>query len=178
MSTNGQLCARVHTDENGGMLFKPSPSAASSMALKLAGLSLIGIGGLVSPPRAAAQTCVVTVLVTDPAEAPVPNARVTVVPENGVEAIAEGKVDASGEFVAGVPAGLYSVKVETPGFAQWTRKNVEVSCGEERRTPLKAQLKIDVSAYGGVVVMVEETHPIKEALKKPRTFFGRLFRPS
>ena len=65
-------------------------------------------------------------VVTDPAGAVIPNAKVTLVDQEKSFTF-DGKSDASGRYLfRAVPPGVYRVLAEAPGFAQQEKTNIRV----------------------------------------------------
>ena len=75
-------------------------------------------------------TAVLTGVVTDPTQAVVPDAKVTVTRVDTGQS-REARTNAEGEYrVVLLPPGFYDVKVEKSGFLTQTKKGVELTVGE------------------------------------------------
>ena len=85
--------------------------------------------------------------VTDPSNSPIPGATVTVTNE-GTNEVRKFTTDATGDFTFPVlPAGLYTVRVDAPGFQSFEQKGVILQV--DQNITVSAQLK--VGAAGEVV---------------------------
>src|ERR1051325_12002772 len=80
---------------------------------------------LLTATVASAQTTTITVRVTDPQEAAVANARVTLNPSSTAARTTATGADGNFSF-ADVAPGLYVLQIESPGFQPWSR-NISVS---------------------------------------------------
>src|SRR5260370_27188375 len=76
------------------------------------------------------NTPTLTGAVTDPTQAVVPDARITITrEETGIRR--EARTDAGGEYrVVLLPPGQYHISVEKPGFLAQTRKSIELTVGQ------------------------------------------------
>jgi outer membrane receptor protein involved in Fe transport len=128
---NGELPC-VHT--------KPVPSSAVSTHMLgrvlRAGLAIAMLVGMVSVAVSGyGQTATARVLgsVNDPAHASVPGATVTVTDQQrGTTRVA--KTDESGEYVMpNLAVGVYSIRVEAPGFKTVDRQSVQLEVGQDMR---------------------------------------------
>jgi hypothetical protein len=97
---------------------------------------------LLYPPLAQPQANTATLhgTVTDPSEAAVANASVTLTNE-GTKAVAVQRSGAGGEFVfAFVPPGAYTLRIETPGFKTLAAAGINLSAGQQARLTYRLDL--------------------------------------
>ena len=92
----------------------------------------------------AQQPAVATVhgVVTDPDEAVIPGATITLTPAKGKAVIVQSRAD--GAYTAqGVPAGTYSLTVTMNGFATYVRQGVRVGAGQSLALDIKMALQVE-----------------------------------
>jgi hypothetical protein len=74
-------------------------------------------------------TAVLTGVVTDPTQAVVPDAKITITRVDTGQS-REARTGGDGEYrIVLLPPGFYDVKVEKPGFLTQTKKGIELTVG-------------------------------------------------
>jgi hypothetical protein len=174
--TEGRICARFYRRADGTILTKDCPVGLSALRRRLAGavglaftafLSLTaGAFGqtltraskesgdstsvvtrtlFVSNPQEGRATC--RGYITDPNEAVIPDAAITLVNEKTKykRVIKSGE---EGEFSLGLlEPGLYTLRIESPGFAPFVREHLRLHSNEE----LRLDVTLDVAVMGVIV---------------------------
>src|SRR6266702_2335099 len=106
------------------------------------------------PVGARAQQTGATVhgAITDPDDAVIPGAVVTLTPASGKAFIAQSQNDGT-YFLKGVPAGTYSVTVTMQGFASFVKQGVRIAAGQS----LTIDAKMTVQAQSQEVMVTAQT---------------------
>jgi hypothetical protein len=137
-----------------------------------------------SPPAASSQTITGRLVgaISDPAKAAIPDAQVTITNQDTGVAW-HFKTDARGDYIApSLPAGVYRIQVEMPGFRTTTSANITVNVAEETRADLSLQVgtvteTVDVVATAPMVrsTTSEEGQIIDHKQAEELPLNGRLF---
>jgi hypothetical protein len=179
-SHEGRLCARFYQRADGTMLTQNCPVGLRAAVLRasraatalLTAIMSAGPAMARSVPRLQNSSLVqiqqqrgLTLIVSDPMGAVIPNARVTVSNTATGQTI-EAQTDQAGQLkMPEVPAGDYAISIVVTGFAT---KHERVSLPAS--APL--QLKMDVAVMGEIVE-VQNPHP--SPLSRVFTAFKRIF---
>jgi hypothetical protein len=125
--------------------------------LAVAGAVLAAFG-LDSAPSWAQFASAIEGTVTDPSEAVVPGASVTIVNEaTGVSQA--GKTTSAGYYrFPALPGGMYTVKVSVQGFKDWTREHIRVESTQTRAV----NVALEVGSAGSEEVTVTAEAPLVE----------------
>jgi hypothetical protein len=103
-------------------------------------------------------TAVLTGVVTDPTQAVVPDAKVTVTRVDTGQS-REARTNAEGEYrIVLLPPGFYDVKVEKPGFLTQTKKSIELTVGQS--ASFDFQLAVGASSQ---IVEISSEAPLIES---------------
>jgi hypothetical protein len=153
----GQLCARLYRRADGTILTENCPAglrAIGRRVSRVAGAAMSAVAALSSAPAAQfpmfSIPSAVAGVVQDQTGAVIPNAKVDVIAD------ASGKTltmhtDSFGRFQAGLlPAGGYTIRVESPGFQLLTRHD-SLSAGMQ----LKLSATLRVGVLMGEVIQVD-----------------------
>jgi hypothetical protein len=168
----GGLCARLTLDPRGQILFRDPPTNWTN---RLVQVSLLGLSTLALPAKAGAQSaaCRVQVKVTDPSGAAVP--RATVKFSQGQDSVAKiGATNNDGLFNDELPAGRYTLGVESPGFMNYRVDNLESSCDPNTPINIDVRLNIGGSLMGEVVIVEGHESPLRKVQRKSASLFRRI----
>jgi Carboxypeptidase regulatory-like domain len=103
-------------------------------------VGLLAIGAFMPPLGAQTQTSDFTGTVSDPSNAPIVNAKVTVTNE-GTRAPRTVTTNEMGSFrVSGLVVGTYSLEVEAQGFKKYVQRGIEVSPGLVKRADVALEV--------------------------------------
>ncbi|MDE3105493.1 MAG: carboxypeptidase regulatory-like domain-containing protein [Acidobacteriota bacterium] len=123
------------------------------LGVLLAACSGLSIAQQVAAPAAAAQAAnaassSITVHgnITDPDDAVIPGATVTLTPTSGKAILVTSQSDGS-YMLRGVPAGTYNVTVTMPGFASYVKQGLHLTTGQS----LTINVKLAIQAESQVV---------------------------
>ena len=102
--------------------------------------------GAMSAFAQSSTTAVLTGVVTDPTQAVVPDAKITITRvETGQSR--EARTGSEGEYrVILLPPGVYDVKAEKPGFLTQTKKGIELTVGESASFDCESACAITTSS--------------------------------
>jgi hypothetical protein len=156
---SGKLCGRISYDERGNQVFARERSPIE----RLMQISVLGASAMAS--AAAAPSCEVKVRVVDPVGDIVPKAIVKISNRAGAEAVSNGTSNEQGEFSSRIAPGVYSLQVESPGFASYRR---ELTCKTAETFSIEAPLQLGL--MGDVVEITRKPFPV---LGKLRSLFHR-----
>src|ERR1700730_7497830 len=113
-------------------------------------------------------TAVLTGVVTDPTQAVVPDAKVTVTRVDTGQS-REARTNAEGEYrIILLPPGLYDVKVEKPGFLTQTKKAIELTVGQSA----SFDFQLAVGASSQTIEISSEAPPIESERSQQANTIG------
>jgi len=155
----GKVCGRISYDERGKQIFARERRPIE----RLMQISVLGASAVAS--AAAAPSCEVKVRVIDPLGDILPNAVIKISNAVGAEAVSSGASNEQGEFSDRIAPGVYSLHVESMGFALFQQ---ELTCKRSETVRIEAPLRLGLM---GEVIEVSAKPP--SVLDKLRTFFRR-----
>jgi len=126
-------------------------------------ISVLGASAMAT--AAAAPSCEVKVRVVDPVGDIVPKAIVKISDTAGAKPVGSGTSNEQGEFSSRIAPGVYSLQVESPGFASYRR---ELTCKASETLSVDAPLRLGL--MGDVVEVAPKPFPV---LGKLRSLFHR-----
>jgi hypothetical protein len=169
-SSLGKVCAMISYNPDGSPSFRPDPPAAFG---RLVRISLMGLAGW--SLASGDEKCRLDLQVTDTTGAVVGGADVTISREGGL--IRQGQCQAEGQYSLMLPTGLYSIRIQAPGFQPFVKDQIDLSC--PRNEPFALAAKLDAAVIGGVIVEADahvETEPASvSSTLEPRGFLHRLW---
>ncbi len=153
------ICGRISYIAEGVPVFRAEPPSALGQLVRI---SLLGLAGL-SPLAAATdgKTCSLKVGATDVTGAKLTEGNVKVL--MGGKAVANGELDAQGDFVTQLAEGDYSIRVEAAGFQPFVKEDVNVSCSKEEQLQVIAEMRVGLI---GEVVVVNSDKNVFHRLKR------------
>jgi hypothetical protein len=159
-NNQGKVCGRISYDGRGNQIFTKERNPIE----RLMQISVLGVSAMAS--AAPAPSCDVRVRVVDPTGTMIPKAIVTISKVGDAEALSSGTSNEQGEFSGRMAPGIYSLQVESPGFASFRQ---ELTCRESEAVSVDAPLRLGL--MGEVVEVKPKSSPI---LDKIRALFRRL----
>ena len=121
----------------------------------------LSLSGLVYTVRAQGLTASLTGTVQDQSKAVVPGGDI-VLTHQGTGTVRRTVTNANGFFsIVGIPAGVYGLSIEVPGFAKWVRTGITLYAGDKVNIPditlsvAAAQQQVEVVAAGAAVIPVD-----------------------
>lgn len=157
----GKVCGRIDHDDRGNQIFAKERAPIE----RLLQISILGASAAAS--AAAASNCEVKVRAVDLAGAVIPKATVKIAKTAGAEAVSNGATNDRGEFNERIASGIFSLRVESPGFTPFQQ---ELSCQASETVSIEAPLRIQV-LMGAVIEVKSEPSPV---WRKLRSLFRRL----
>jgi carboxypeptidase family protein len=149
-SSQGNVCGVVSYNASGDVIFRPERPSAMS---RLVRISLLGMTGWSSVAALTGQVCQVTLEATDGSGAGLKGARVAVT-QNGLP-IRDGNADDAGHCSMTLPEGQYAIQVSAPGFSQFLKERVDVTCAGSETVKIDAKLEV------GLVGEVVDVDPLR-----------------
>jgi Carboxypeptidase regulatory-like domain len=92
---------------------------------------------------------VLSVIVTDQTGAVIPKAGIRATDE-GTGTARDVAADANGRTDIGLPAGTYTLRVQSPGFKTWVEKSVEI------KESMRKTVALRIGSYDGPVVVIPD----------------------
>lgn len=157
-SKSHSICGRISYVSEGVPLFRPEPASAVGQLVRI---SLLGLAGLTSLTAADEKTCSLQVGATDVTGEKLTKASVTVLMDG--KRVADGTLNAEGNFVTQLPVGHYSIRVEALGFQPFVKENVNLACSAQESLEVVADMRVGLI---GEVVVVESDGNLFHRLKR------------
>jgi len=191
-SREGRLCARLFRRADGTLITQNCPVGLRNMVRRVSRVAGAALSAIMSVALSAAQTAPtstcpdhvqkdqnqnqkgtrISILVTDPQGAVIPNAQVNIEQKDGKHK-ASGMTDSSGSLHLSLPApGSYVLTIKSEGFKSY-RRELEVKEGKTQQIAAKL-LVSDVSVTVGIIGVEPMTDTTSSQITN--TFSGDLLR--
>jgi Carboxypeptidase regulatory-like domain len=129
---------------------------------------LILLAGLLLPAQDNSGSIGGTIL--DPSGSTVPNAKVTITNTDRNQVVRTITTDATGSYAAPfIPVGIYSIKVEVPGFKTEDRTGIVLNVADD----LRINIKLQVGATTETVEVTAEAAAVETSSASATTIEGR-----